>query len=142
VSLSGERSVIDPVIEQRTGCRSNNTIITRFLEFLTANPKRPLCLLEICAALGVSERTLRAACERHLGMGPIRYLNLRRMQQAREALLCAEVTKTTVTRIAVDHGFYELGRFAAAYRALFCEPPSRTLRRAAVRADSTCRPLT
>jgi hypothetical protein len=35
-----------------------------------ANPDRPLYLAEICAAMGIAERTLRAACEEHLRMGP------------------------------------------------------------------------
>ena len=113
-----------------------NSIIPRFLKFLTAHPKRPLCLLEICAAIGVAERTLRVACKEHLGMGPIRYLTLRRMHQVRHALLCAEVTKTTVTRVAMDHGFYELGHFSVAYRSLFRESPSETLRRFESRRQS------
>ena len=101
----------------------------RFLEFLTAHPNRPLCLAEICATLRVSERTLRSACEEQLGMGPIRYLTLRRMHQVRHALMSADASDTTVTRVAMEYGFAELGRFSVAYRALFCESPSDTLRR-------------
>ena len=36
------------------------------------NCDRPLHLVEICAATGASERTLRIVCEEHLGMGPVR----------------------------------------------------------------------
>jgi transcriptional regulator GlxA family with amidase domain len=61
-------------------------------------------------------------------MGPIRYLALRRMHLARRALLQAD-SSTTVTRVATDHGFWELGRFSVAYRALFDESPSESLRR-------------
>lgn len=104
-------------------------IIARFKDFLEANPDAPLYLTEICAAVGASERTLRVACEEHLGMGPIRYLSLRRMHLVRRALLQAAPRTTTVTRIATDHGFWELGRFAGAYRALFGETPSATLQR-------------
>ena len=61
-------------------------------------------------------------------MGPIRYLTLRRMHLVRRALLRAD-SSTTVTRIATDHGFWELGRFSVAYRTLFGETPSESLRR-------------
>ena len=111
-----------------TGAHRHDGIVARFEEFLEANPNTPLYLPEICAAIGAAERTLRAACEGHLGMGPIRYLFLRRMHLVRRALLRAD-GPTTVTRIATDHGFWELGRFSVAYRELFGETPSETLRR-------------
>ena len=79
--------------------------------------------------LGVAERTLRASCEEYMGMGPIRFLTLRRMHLVRQALLSAVPSTSTVTRIATDHGFWELGRFAVAYRAAFGELPSETLKR-------------
>jgi AraC-like DNA-binding protein len=112
-----------------TGGRRHDAIVARFEEFLEANPDQPLYLTEICAAIGVAERTLRVACEEHLGMGPIRYLSLRRMHLVRRALLRADPSTATVTRLATDRGFWELGRFSVAYRALFGEPPSESLRR-------------
>jgi AraC-like DNA-binding protein len=111
------------------GAQRHEAIVKRFEEFLEANPNTPLYLTEICAAVRTAERTMRAACEDHLGMGPIRYLALRRMHLVRRALLRADSSIATVTRIATDHGFWELGRFAVAYRALFGEPPSATLQR-------------
>jgi AraC-like DNA-binding protein len=95
---------------------------------LEANPDRPLYLTEMCAAMGVAERTLRAACQEHLGMGPIRFLTLRRMHLVRQALLRADSSNATVTCVVTDYGFWELGRFSVAYRALFGESPSETLR--------------
>jgi AraC-like DNA-binding protein len=111
-----------------TGTLRHDLIVARFEEFLEANPNTPLYLTEVCAAIGVAERTLRIACEEHIGMGPIRYLTLRRMHLVRRALLRAD-SSTTVTRIATDHGFWELGRFSVAYRELFGETPSVTLKR-------------
>ena len=115
-------------LEPTLGGRHHETILARFVEFLKANPHRPFYLSEICAALGVAERTLRAACEEHLGMGPIRYLTLRRMHMVRRALLHSHSSAATVTKIVNDHGFWELGRFSVAYRMLFGESPSETLR--------------
>jgi AraC-like DNA-binding protein len=114
--------------EMTSGVRRHNMIVLRLEEFLEANPDRPLYLTEICAALGTAERTLRAACEEHLGMGPIRYLTLRRMHMVRRALLRETPLTATVTRVATDYGFWELGRFAVAYGQLFGEPPSVSLR--------------
>jgi len=45
--------------------------------------------------------------------------------------LRADPATATVTRLATDHGFWELGRFSVAYRALFGESPSESLRRPA-----------
>jgi AraC-like DNA-binding protein len=115
--------------QMSTGTLRHAAIVKRFEDFLEMNPDQPLYLTEICAAIGVAERTLRAACEEHLGMGPIRYLSLRRMHLVRRALLRADPSTTTVTRVATDFGFWELGRFSVAYRVLFAESPSESLRR-------------
>jgi len=113
------------------GALRHDTIVARLEEYLEANPDRPLHLMEVCAAIGVAERTLRNACNEHLGMGPIRYLTLRRMHLVRRALMRAAPSATTVTRIVTHHGFWELGRFSVAYRSLFGETPSVTLHRPA-----------
>jgi AraC-like DNA-binding protein len=108
--------------------------MTKFEEFLEAHPDQPLHLIEICEGIGVAERTLRACCEEHLGMGPIRYLTLRRMHLVRRALRRADPSTSNVTRIVTDYGFWELGRFAVAYRLMFGESPSMTLQRPAERS--------
>jgi transcriptional regulator GlxA family with amidase domain len=50
------------------------------------------------------------------------------MHLMRRALLRSEPSTATVTQIVTDHGFWELGRFSVAYRTLFGETPSETLR--------------
>lgn len=115
-------------VERRV--RHHARILSRLEEFLARNCGRPIYLAEICAAVGASERTLRVCCEEHLGMGPIRYLWLRRMHLARHALSLADPATTTVTQVATRFGFWELGRFAVSYRRLFGEPPSAALHRA------------
>jgi AraC-like DNA-binding protein len=106
----------------------HEVIMRRFEEYLETHRDQPIHLIKVCAGIGVTERTLRACCEEHLGMGPIRYLSLRRMHLVRRALQRADPSTVNVTRIATDHGFWELGRFAVAYRTLFGETPSTTLR--------------
>jgi AraC-like DNA-binding protein len=103
----------------------------RFENVLKDAEDRPLHLPEVCAAIGVSERTLRLHCLEHLGLSPHRYLLLRRMNQARRALAAADPTMTTVTAVAMRYGFWELGQFSVGYRHIFGEPPSVTLQRSA-----------
>src|SRR5271167_1615868 len=117
--------------EMRRGGRHHLLIMTRLEEFFATHHDRPLYLSEICAAANVSENTLRLCCREHLGMGPVRYLWLRRMHLARSALLLASEGGVTVTSIAMAHGFWELGRFSVAYRGLFGETPLTTIRRPA-----------
>jgi AraC-like DNA-binding protein len=105
-------------------------VMRRFEEALEARDGQPAYLLDICREIGVSDRSLRLHCVEHLGMGPQRYLWLRRMNLARRALARAGGSKTTVTSIATEYGFCELGRFSVQYRKLFGETPSATLLRA------------
>jgi AraC-like DNA-binding protein len=104
-------------------------VMRRLEELLEVNYDRTLYVTELCAAAGVSQRTLLACCQEHLGMGPKRYLLLRRMHLARRALLMADPATVTVTELATNFGFWELGRFSVAYRSLFGEAPSASLRR-------------
>jgi transcriptional regulator GlxA family with amidase domain len=68
-------------------------------------------------------------CQEHLGMGPKRYLLLRRMHLARGALRHSAPDAASVTDVATRFGFWQLGRFAVEYQSLFGESPSATLRR-------------
>jgi transcriptional regulator GlxA family with amidase domain len=124
--------------------RRHALVMRRFHAAVAASGDRPIYVSDLCAAIGVSDRTLQICCREHLGMGPRKYLWLRRMQEVRHALALAEQTRATVTEVATSHGFWELGRFAGAYRALYGESPSATLRRtpdgAYSRRDSTFRP--
>ena len=109
--------------------RHHRLVMARLETLALASPQRALDLGEICRFVGVPERTLRLCCKEQLGMGPIRYLRLRRMQEARCALERADPSRTTVTKVATDHGFWELGRFSVAYRVMFGESPSAALHR-------------
>jgi AraC-like DNA-binding protein len=102
-------------------------ILARFEDLLKA--ERFPRIIEICAALGVSERTLGECCKKHLGIGPSRYRRLRRMEQVHRALRSIDPRATSVFEVARRYGIRDLGRFAAGYRTLYGELPSGTLRR-------------
>jgi AraC-like DNA-binding protein len=107
-------------------CR-HHQIMHRFKEWLDANSNRAVYLQEVCIALNVSAATLRRCTEEYLGMSPMHYLSLRRMNLARRELQ-RHGSPTTVTATAMNFGFWHLGRFATEYHALFQETPSETLR--------------
>lgn len=101
----------------------------RFEAFITGQPDQSPTLEEVCAAVGVPGRTLRACCTEFLGISPKRYLLLRRLKLVRRALRQADPRATvTVTKVALKYGFSEFGWFAGQYRAQFGESPSVTLR--------------
>jgi AraC family transcriptional regulator, ethanolamine operon transcriptional activator len=81
----------------------------------------------LCRVVGLSERGLRNAFHSVRGMSPMQYMRSVRLRDVRRALSTSEGRRATVTGIATSYGFYELGRFAAAYREAFGEVPSETL---------------
>jgi AraC-like DNA-binding protein len=110
------------------GSHHRNTIMKRFYALLEAHRDGVFHTFEICQAIGVSNRTLTTYCNETLGMSPYRYLKLRQLNLVRRALRKAAPLARTVTQVATEHGFWDLGRFAAAYREFFGELPSETLR--------------
>ena len=115
--------------QSRAARGQHELIMRRFRRLVEENPEEPLYVPEICKAIRVPDRTLRICCQEHLGMGPNRYLQLRRMHMARRELCQAVPDATSVTEIAMRYGFWQLGRFASVYQSLFGEAPSVTLRR-------------
>jgi AraC-like DNA-binding protein len=115
--------------EDRSALRNHARILRRFRRVVEENSDQPLYIPEVCTAIGASDRTLRVCCQEQLGMSPKRYLLLRRMHLARRALRDSAPGKTTVTEIATQYGFWQLGRFAGEYTSLFGEAPSTTLHR-------------
>jgi AraC-like DNA-binding protein len=105
-------------------------IINRFEATLAAHPDRALRTKEICAAIGVQERTFRTCCTEILGVSAGKYMRVRRLSLARAALSSCDHADADVARVAQRYGFTELGRFAVEYRTIFGEKPSATLRRA------------
>jgi AraC-like DNA-binding protein len=111
------------------GLRNQENIMRRFNRLFEEHRDESLFIPEICEKLGVPLRTFRAYCMDQLGMGPKRFLLIRRMHLVRRRLIDAQPSQTSVTEIATEYGFWELGRFAVIYKQLFGESPSETLRR-------------
>jgi len=118
-------------------CRSR--IVRRAEAFFKCHVGEPVSIGQLSSIAGVSERSLRNAFNDVYTTSPKRYLRLWQLHQVRRALRAADGQEATVTDVATFHGFYELGRFAGEYKALFGEAPSQTLHR--TRTENATRAL-
>jgi AraC family ethanolamine operon transcriptional activator len=121
------------VVERPAPPSRRRAVVRRVEEWLDVHPGEPPSIPALCSLAGVSERTLEYAFREHFGMTPARYVKLRRLNRVRRELEAAAPEGSSVTAVALRSGFFDLGRFAGEYRALFRERPSETLRRAAAR---------
>ncbi len=116
----------EPVVE--TAARRRRAL-RRALEFLDGGGEPLPTIPELCRWAGVGQRTLEYAFRDQLGVTPVRYVKLLRLNRAHRLLRRTSPADETVTSIALACGFTELGRFAGDYRRLFGESPSQTLQR-------------
>ena len=105
--------------------------VRRALAYLRRHFAQKVAMVEVVAAAGASERTLRRNFTRFVGLTPLAYLRQLRLTAVRNELSRGE---DAISRVAARHGFSHFGRFAIAYRECFGETPSATYRRA--RRDS------
>jgi AraC family ethanolamine operon transcriptional activator len=100
--------------------------VQRTEEYLAAHLDKPLSILELCAEVGVRERTLRYAFQDRHDMGPMAYFKYLKLNAVRSALKTSPDVSATVEQIARRWGFQHRAHFAADYMKLFGELPSTT----------------
>ena len=115
-------------MSRKSNC-SLDHINLRALAFIRSQDELDLNVEHLCRAIGVAERSLLRAFHRFFGIGPTQYMKLRRLNRVHRELQACECKEVTVTGVMTTCGVTEFGRFAGAYRALFGEAPSETLRR-------------
>lgn len=111
-----------------TSKNTRDATVRRAAALLREQAFEPVRLRHVCEAIGMSERSLRDAFYRVCGMSPMRFERLQRLSDARRALQTAPPDRGAVTQVAIQFGFFELGRFAKSYKEAFGETPSQTLR--------------
>ena len=114
--------------QDRAVLASRTEAVQRAEAFQRARMGIPVPVATLSRIVGLSERGLRNAFYSVRGMSPKRCLVAARLEGVRFALRDANRRYTTVTSIAAEYGFHELGRFAATYKAAYGEAPSETLR--------------
>ena len=111
---------------------SRRRLVQRAAEFLNSHAAEGVRIGELSRVAGVSERTLRKAFHTVHGVSPKQFDLRERLFGARRALCEVDAARKTVTTIACEFGFFELGRFSRAYKAAFGESPSQTIKTHAV----------
>jgi AraC family ethanolamine operon transcriptional activator len=110
--------------------RNSSKILRDVHEWLRARHGLDCDVQELSSYLHMSRSTLFRTFEQEAGISPGKYMKHFRMAQVRRALAHAPNGNQSVTAVASDWGFWQLGQFSADYRRLFGELPSQTLNRA------------
>ncbi|MDF2983313.1 MAG: AraC-type DNA-binding protein [Devosia sp.] len=92
------------------------------------DPDQVLGVADLAAYLNVPEHVLRGAFLDAAGVTPRTWLRIYRLDRARRAILQSGGTPRTVAQVAMEAGFFHLGRFSAYYAQLFHETPLETLK--------------
>ena len=104
-------------------------LVKRADSFMRDRIAAPITLSDLCQELKTSPRSLYYAFSEYLGLPPMQYLKILRLQGVHRALKSAEPQTSKVTDIAGRYGFWHMGQFSTDYRILFGESPSTTLKK-------------
>ena len=135
------RAVLEAMIllldaaEDGGSARGSAEILVRRACDIVGQAPRRFSISALSGELRVSPRTLHKAFTDITGVGPHAYFLRQRLNAARQHLAAADTQNNSVTNIALELGFTELGRFAGRYRDFFGENPSQTLHRRARRVE-------
>jgi AraC-like DNA-binding protein len=102
--------------------------VRQAIDIIEASPQTSLTTTQLAIQCHVSVRALQEGFRRHVGMTPMTYVRTVRLRRAHRDLRAAYPADAGVAPIAHRWGFGHLGRFAAAYKALYGETPLQTLR--------------
>lgn len=102
--------------------------VDKICEFIDANLTRTIYLTELEKIGHLSARSIQYEFVKRFGCSPMAWILERRLILAHQLLKRADACES-VTDIATNCGFTNLGRFSTCYRAKFGETPSDTLRR-------------
>lgn len=102
--------------------------LSKLEDYIYSNWNKPLDIESLTDIADVSGRTIYRMFREHHGCSPHKFIENVRLRRARELLLM-DTDSNTVTGVAYLCGFSNLGHFSRAYRSLFGELPSNTIRR-------------
>jgi len=105
---------------------SRKKVVLRAEEYMSTLNLDEIKVANLARELNISIRTLQYSFKDIYGITPKRFLNIRRLNVARQMILRNQ--ELTVTDHAINSGYWHMSQFAADYKALFGESPSDTLK--------------
>ena len=126
-----ENEILETVLLGVGPCEKNTRQAGRLVlarkaeEYIRNNLENPLSINELCLATGATERTLHLGFKERFGVSPIAFMRMMKLNEVRQELRLNNSGRS-VTEIAVDWGFYHLGRFSGQYSQMFGELPNQT----------------
>ena len=117
---------IRPPIDIKTKIPHRRRVAYEAERLLCQHVQKHLTIEQLCRLIGCSARTLHLGFKERYGTTPSQYSRTLALNSARNQLRTIPPT-STVTEVAMNWGFYHLGRFSQQYRQLFDELPSITV---------------
>ena len=114
------------LIRESRSARSVGQILLQTRAYFDATGKTSISLGDLCRAVGVGQRRLQLAFAEGLGISPMRYLKLRRLNAIHEQLVNTKPNPPLIKQVARRAGFTHMGKFAQDYKKVFGECPSET----------------
>jgi AraC family ethanolamine operon transcriptional activator len=118
--------MVDPF---RTTAAQRLAAVRKVEEYVRAFPDRRIGVVELCALVGLSKRTLHYAFLEATGCTPKEFVKAIRLNAARRELRAIGPGPGHVEQVARRYGFERPGNFASDFRRLFGELPSGLIRK-------------
>ena len=109
--------------------RRRDIAINKVVEFVRNTSTPTTELAQLCCIANVSARTLEYAFKERYGITPTTFVKRWNLNTARRQLLAASPVETNISILSQNLGFVHQSQFAADYKNLFAELPSKTLKR-------------
>ena len=98
-------------------------------EYIEDHYAEAVHIVDLCRVTGVGCRTVQRSFREYYDFTVSNYLKTVRLDSARRQLASADREETSVTRIAMDSGYYHLGRFSVDFHLRFGRLPRNVLQK-------------
>lgn len=116
-------------IHEKPSFVKRRAVVDKVTAYLHTHSDKPLTITDLCELAHVSRRTLQYCFEDVLGISPLKYMRISRLNAVRRVLSEGLKAEQTISMIAQQWGFYHPGQFTHDYTSLFGENPSATVAR-------------